>query len=185
MKDIIFALGWRGNNKEKTIHCLILCSCYSQLADIYRKVRLSWIFGDNFYLLGERNVEQIVWLCIEISLMEMWKTKSELCCLEVFGDGSIQLWGWTALMLCSCGSVLGQGQANQNVCNTAETVFCEIAGVCLILSMQDTFLAGSWDMDGEWCLSALLYRTNTFSAEATFSRIFYYKFTLPCLSYFS
>lgn len=51
MRDIIFVLGWRGNDKEKAIHCLILCSCYSQLADIYKKVRLGWILGNNFWLL--------------------------------------------------------------------------------------------------------------------------------------
>lgn len=51
MRGIIFVLGWRGNNKEKAIHCLILCSCYSQLSDIYRKVRLGWTLGNNFWLL--------------------------------------------------------------------------------------------------------------------------------------
>lgn len=52
MSGLISVLGWRGNNKDKAIHCLILCSCYSQLADIYRKARLGWILGNNFWLLG-------------------------------------------------------------------------------------------------------------------------------------
>ena len=68
--------------KKKAIHRLLLRSCYSRLADIYRKQRLGWILRNNFQLLGWWNREQPIRVCVETSLMEIWKTKSDLCCLE-------------------------------------------------------------------------------------------------------